>query len=935
MADIDKVPVFDFMVVRAPDTVDPLALKHHYIQDTHLHQSPVLSTVWQKVFCGEQPSSERMLDLRDGLLSMLRPYTVHCPDSDPSDTREQLPFGALEKNAYLSVGDTYYLLPDRLESLDGVPVAPRLGRVLAVLAQYRTADPLSVHHLQAELDKVFDGTRPSTKDMMRCRRGLFDALYLLYMLRRWTSVSFEHIITGLRAANAMDAVAAGDVTTAAVLDAYLSATPVIHPIFARLFHYARPFNDIKPIGIGDLKVVKQWLVAYLPGEISDIHNVMAGETKERDHRRLEKTEETFSFSSEQQEETSKDQQSTDRFELKREAEQVIKQDINVNANLVGRYSPNPAVLIQVTAGFAFNRNEYRQDKTAQNFAHEVLSKAVSRVQSRAVTQRSVTKVFETEETNKHKFTAGNDHISGIYRWVDKRYKAQLFNYGKRMMFEFLVPEPAAFLVESRLRAFQTNLDVPQLPDLPTFEEVSLPFPATDIDQAKYNELALRYDLKDVPYPATDRTIAFINQESGQAFFEERGMQADDLWWSKTYECRVGAVGYQITRIRMNGSIYFIDAGPANPNWRDRNLFSIAVDGATLVQYDLTPVGYKAMYDFSGDHVYPNGGPHVLASESVHLTLGFQEIKWYALEIFADLELSPAAFADWQRAVYKKVWDSERMRVDHINQERQLAYDVRMTTYHNRLDELRATTINDLLQGQSEAANRQMILTELKRQCIALVAKEFDADASDDLLADWETMTPREVQANVARFRVQAGVSADPNTGRPASPTVAEFQHSTELMRYPSMMLQPAREKGRYVQFLEQAFDWQQLSYLCYPYFWATTPKWVQLLDRADATDPFLTDFLRAGYARVLLAVMPTYDDAVLHFLATREPWEGGPAPVIGDPLFIPLYEELRRQQDDRFNAVPESEPWTFTLPTSLVYLEGSTTPLPELPDDEP
>ena len=39
--------------------------------------------------------------------------------------------------------------------------------------------------------------------------------------------------------------------------------------------------------------------------------------------------------------------------------------------------------------------------------------------------------------------------------------------------------------------------------------------------------------------------------------------------------------------------------------------------------------------------------------------------------------------------------------------------------------------------------------------------------------------------------------------------------------------------------------------------------------------------------------------------------------MIGDPLFIPLHEELRRQQDDLYNAVPEGAPWTFVLPKVL------------------
>ena len=157
--------------------------------------------------------------------------------------------------------------------------------------------------------------------------------------------------------------------------------------------------------------------------------------------------------------------------------------------------------------------------------------------------------------------------------------------------------------------------------------------------------------------------------------------------------------------------------------------------------------------------------------------------------------------------------------------------------------------------------------------------------------------------------------------------VASVRSSAGLV--PDLAL--ARAKGRYIQFLEQAFEWQQLSYLLYPYFWATPPKWMDMMSRSDQTDPFLTALLQSGSARVLLAVTPAYDDAVLHYLATGEFWEGGPAPVIGDPLFIPLYEELRRQQDDLENAIPDGDPWTFTLPTSLVYLENSNTPLPTIP----
>jgi hypothetical protein len=65
-------------------------------------------------------------------------------------------------------------------------------------------------------------------------------------------------------------------------------------------------------------------------------------------------------------------------------------------------------------------------------------------------------------------------------------------------------------------------------------------------------------------------------------------------------------------------------------------------------------------------------------------------------------------------------------------------------------------------------------------------------------------------------------------------------------------------------------------------------------------------------------------------LATWEPWAGGMSPVISDLLGIPLYEEVRQQTDNRLGGVPAGEPWEFTVPTSLVYLYGSETPLPDL-----
>ena len=102
------------------------------------------------------------------------------------------------------------------------------------------------------------------------------------------------------------------------------------------------------------------------------------------------------------------------------------------------------------------------------------------------------------------------------------------------------------------------------------------------------------------------------------------------------------------------------------------------------------------------------------------------------------------------------------------------------------------------------------------------------------------------------------------------------------------------------------------------------------MSRFDDADPFYTAFLQAGAARVLVSVTPGYEHAVMHYLATGQPWDGGVAPAIGDPLYVALYQEIRNQEDNLANATAEGEPWSFVLPTSLTYLEGGD-PLPTFP----
>jgi hypothetical protein len=64
--------------------------------------------------------------------------------------------------------------------------------------------------------------------------------------------------------------------------------------------------------------------------------------------------------------------------------------------------------------------------------------------------------------------------------------------------------------------------------------------------------------------------------------------------------------------------------------------------------------------------------------------------------------------------------------------------------------------------------------------------------------------------------------------------------------------------GETVKFLQQAIEWENLLYFLYPYFWGSDP---QARDKFlfEHPDPEHQNFVRAGYARVVVTVRPGFE----------------------------------------------------------------------------
>lgn len=828
------------------------------------------------------------------------------------------------------------------------------------------------------------------------KRVAFDCYYALYLLRRTLPVSPAPALAAIRALNLLEQLAiqeflldldvntsigatqlkrlellraaypqllkwkpsaslgvqglsdvdAPGLRTPAHLLQAIGAAAVVHPFFARLAGYFVPFNEIKPIGLGDMKVVRQKFRGYEKSEIAHIETVLSGEKKTRTHRRLDKSESSFSFNSSTDSSFSRDSQSTSRFEVKAEADRAIQLTLGANVDSRFNFKGGPVLeSASLGVGLSLNSSDNRTERASQTFAQEVVKKATENIQTKVSTQRTMNVTSENEETNVHKFlnTPENDHISGMYMWLDKVYEGQVYSLGQRLMFEFVVPEPAAFYVDMRLQAYARKL---QLPRKPVKTNVSTSGPTlpvaspSAITEEVFRDLTAKYELNRFKYPEAsisklvmNPTPQGVSASPGPNFLMQRPVAWGDTapLRDEAFSGDLGEVppGYAISAFNVSGTATFININESNEN-EINTLEVFANNQKVFARVDEGNANWTSVGSGPGLVGINVAALNIAAVSPLPIRVATKTCSGHILNFRVTLTRTAQGLLSWQQQVYDEIRRQETAKSGGGSAAQD--YETKMAQYNDAIDKLSAVELNDIIRGASPRANEAVIRTELKRQCLGEIAREFDADSSDDVVSRIDAVGSVSLgNAIYRRLSVKTG-------GTPAI-EYGEFADVADPAgtRYVADNLTLSRRKARFIQFLEQAFDWGQMSYLFYPYFWAAMPRWIEMLDREDESDPMFTEFLRAGSARILLSVKPGYEDAALHFVATGEPWEGGSPPVIGDPTFIPLYEEVRASQTRDAAGTPVGDSWIFRVPTSLIYLESSTYPLvnPYVPPSVP
>lgn len=569
--------------------------------------------------------------------------------------------------------------------------------------------------------------------------------------------------------------------------------------------------SIKPY-VTDLMVVREELHCYKAKHLAYVETILLGEERIREHRHLERTEDYSERETTISKSEDKDHQVSERYSLQTETQKTIDSDLSIEAGVTANMW-GPAYKVETSLDIASNNSKSQSDRIAREQAVDITERTVRKIQETARELVTKRKIVETEETNTHIFknntSDSKKHINGMYQFINAEYKGQVMNYGKRLMFEFILPEPLE-MYKSLSRKKLDNFDL--------VEPESITLSPQDISDNSasnyyYLKLAKEYEIPNLPTPPIPEkimTFSFNNDTALSSGTDYAGAQMFDVGTVPT--------GYKTVSMETNFWVKIHGNASIKEGW----LF--------IAQGNI-PEGY---------HVW---NPVISEGESITGTLLYQSSCAVAGSGRIKCVRTDKSYNEWQLSVYEKLLAKYASDLQAYKAEK-ARYDA---------DKLR----NEKL-GRNPFLNREIERTELKRMAISYISCQF---------YDQFTAMKRNV--------------------KPCG--------------YPQMDLEQAEKDGKFIQFFEQLFDWNLMTYLFYPYFWGQKCDWAQKIQE-DSGDPLFDKALMAGAARLQVPVKSGHEPLAMHWVTFGEIWNGtGQPPIPGSPYYISMAQEIKEQKGV-FNA---------------------------------
>lgn len=584
---------------------------------------------------------------------------------------------------------------------------------------------------------------------------------------------------------------------------------------------------IKPF-VTDLMVVREELHCYKAKHLAYVETILLGEKRIREHRHLERTEEYSEKEQTISKSEEKDHQVSERFNLQTETEKTIASDLSIDAGVTANIF-GVGYKINTSLDVASNNSKSQSQRIAREQAVDITERTVRKIQETTRELATKKRIVETEETNTHIFknnTADSKkHINGMYQFINAEYKGQVMNYGKRLMFEFILPEPMELykkLLKKEPEPF--GLKEPNKPSLHP----------KDITEDNFQDLVKEHNLQDInpiDKPLTDYVSVALQQDFNPSNKREGFMQS-----------KVSVPdGYQAVRFTVSGNI----------DWGD---------GAVSCG---VAVGTTHSYIRNGNGSFPAKTLPYIQGE-IPITFMAWGLNHASIIVNIECRRKDSELIIWQDEVYNKIM---------------LNYENKLNEYKAELARYNAEKVQKTKFGRSPFLNREIERTELKRMAISYISCQF----YDQFTAMKRTVKP---------------------------------------CGYPQMDLEQAEKDGKFIQFFEQLFDWNLMTYLFYPYFWGQKCDWATKIQE-NSGDPLFDKALMAGAARVQIPVKLGHESLAMHWITFGEIWGGsGQPPVPGSPYYISMAQEIKEQKGV-FNADREGV-LEVTDGSDIVKLTGSS-----------
>jgi hypothetical protein len=581
----------------------------------------------------------------------------------------------------------------------------------------------------------------------------------------------------------------------------------------------------RPVGIGDLQVVRQELIGYEAGEISHIENVLEGELLRRSTRRQEVNELITTEETDTTQVEERDQQSTSRSELANETQKEVSQQ-------------STSVKDQTTT------TDYGKlvENSKTNYAQSLTNRAVNTLTQMVKLQRvqrekkTFTEKAEHELDNRQNATK----VRGIYQWVDKKYKARILNYGKRLLYDVVIPEPAAFFIDSLKNAVQPE-------NFQLAKPVDPGITPSDLDPSNYSYYASQYGVTGSVTPPPDefiQTVAYQNAVDVTGTLNAFGGN----WFKKYY----GAFPIQIPENTkaVSGYIQRTSVSFAPPT---NDLLEVYIGENTFHRFSMPDI-LNLSFLMNGE---TGTIPVTISSSDQVIQLNFA--------VGLNCQRTDKAYEQWQLKTHAVIVSG---------------YQRQLADYQSKLAQYQSAIKSQMALAQNFAHDPSIEQEELKKAFIFLLLAEHYPQAFHP------TPNPEAV---------------------PPNPTAV-------------------RDWGAMVAFFERAFEWENIMYVYYPYFWGRQSRWGELILIQDI-DPQFEAFLKAGAARVVIPARPGFEAALAHYQETGDIWMGEEIPDMFSDYYVSIIEEIKAR-----NFAPGKEiciqEWDVKLPTTLIMLKDDAT-LPE------